>query len=88
MEGDTTQSDWNQQDDTQPDFIKNKPNIDGQIETKLNNEVLNLIKTDVQGNVFINTGFQDVYTLATEFNESAVYYESYIPIDPTKLAGT
>lgn len=88
MEGNTVQPDWNQQDDTQPDYIKNKPDIDGQIESKLNSEVLNLIKTDVQGNVFINTGFSSEYVLATEFDENATYYEAYHSIDDTKLTGS
>jgi len=77
--GEQVQADWNQEDNTKPDYIKNKPVI---------TDVSNLIKSDAQGNVYINKGFKDEYTLAETFDESKTYYEGYIPIDTTKLAGT
>ena len=70
------QSDWGQTNSSAPDFIKNKELI------------TDLIKTDSQGNVFINKGFIDTYVLAEEYDPTATYYKSYIPLDPAKLTGT
>lgn len=74
--GGNTQSDWGQTDSTKPDFIKNKE------------LVTNLIKSDAEGNVYINSGFTDEYVLATEYDANETYYEAYIPLDPIKLTGT
>jgi len=74
--GGSTQSDWGQTDSTKPDFIKNKE------------LVTDLIKSDAEGNVYINSGFVNQYTLAAEYDPTVTYYEAYIPLDPTKLTGT
>lgn len=70
------QSDWGQTDSTQPDFIKNKE------------LVTNLIKSDAEGNVYINSGFTEEYVLAAEYDATATYYEAYHSIDDTKLTGS
>ena len=51
--------------------------------------VLNdLIKTDNEGNVFVNIGYEFVYTLASEYDSSKTYYEAYVQITPSVLTGT
>lgn len=56
----TIQSDWNQTDETKPDYIKNKPKIGGVFTTSVANNILILEQT---GAIYATTIENNILTL-------------------------
>jgi hypothetical protein len=82
--GSEVQSDWTQTDSEAPDFIKNKPIVEGTLTVDI---------TDIRNPRYSTTGLDDLkeagmYDFRVRLNDSGAVYEYDLPLSVEKIVGT